>query len=62
MSTQDIILCDNCVKEIDVSELAQEYGHLGWFHDDENIDVSCPHCDHKNKLRISVHVSYEVEE
>lgn len=61
MSTQETIVCDSCLKEIDISDLAQEYGHLGWFHDDGIIDVSCPHCGHENNLRISIHVSYEVE-
>lgn len=62
MSTQETTACDRCLKEIDVSDLAQEYGHLGLFHDDGNIDVSCPYCGHESKLRISIHVSYEVEE
>ena len=60
MSTQDTVDCGGCCRSIDVSDLAQEHGHCAWFHDDGDIEIYCPHCEHENTLRINIHVSYEV--
>lgn len=52
----------DCLKEINVSDLAEDHEVFSWFSDGETVEVNCPHCDHENKLRINIHVSYEVFE
>lgn len=62
MSTQDTVDCGGCCRSINVSDLAQDHEVFSWFSDGETVEVNCPHCDHENKLRINIHVSYEVLE
>lgn len=62
MSTQDTVDCGGCCRSINVSDLAQDHEVFSWFSDGETVEVNCPHCDHENKLRINIHVSYGVLE
>ena len=61
MSTQKYLECAYCGHSIDVSEVANDHAHCGYFHDGAEIDITCTKCNEENPVEVKIHVSYEHE-